>query len=801
MKYTERSKRTNRFIAENTQLFEEVSHAVMARLDYAAVVDENIMEGRLNNLLLEELTDDKLRELEDAAEAAKADIEEFLGEISELGMPKTVAYLEDLKGKLPGTFGLVKMAFFGDEEEAAKKIGEVTSVSTKLQLAKDSVASAIGLVGSELGKLPFADESNWDKFKDEKADEDGNLDVDGEKVDVEDLIKMIQDGGVGEVLDRAAEMQGALADFKFPSTDDVFNAAKNQYKPPSQEQPSGMWGKLMSVFAKGDLKADDFANDIMDAPLGALIAKAADMQAAAAEASGEADAAEGDMADIQDEIQALSQGDRSGVEGEAPAGGGKDAEVDVKGIGSIPLTPQLMRLIFPGAQDVKPQDVAAAKAAEIPELNRTVIQKLGLPDEFGKQLAALINDDPKSPVFFANPKEAEKAQDEAPQDKKNEWVHQQGLTSLLLNEDIFYKDVENLLKTVVGTVDDLETDDDIPPFAGQLSKRLANQYDVKIQDMPGEAKDAADDKPKDDADKENEGDPEADGDDKASLGDKVAEFSTNLANEFTSPDTAAAALGALGADDPDSAASLFLDLSPPMKVNALTALAKMKEASGKDLAKALGKVGDMSEEEIAKISEMQVSFDGIQLTADILRTLDGKDFETALTALDPSGKSGLVQKIFKASIKLDDIASLKPKEVQLLLNTIEPMKFAIALKPRGLDDKLTKYILGNMSKTDGEDLADSIEKVDGDSEGAAKDIVDAIYKLGHEAAGSFDLKRMLKMEVDRRRGALLSNKPYYKKGRLSEVLLGPRRVANKPSKVDEAETASRMLRLAGLEGE
>ena len=796
MKYTERSKRTNRFIAENTQLFEEVSRAVMARLDYAAVVDENIMEGRLNNLLLEELTDDKLRELEDAAEAAKADIEEFLGEISELGMPKTVAYLEDLKGKLPGTFGLVKMAFFGDEEEAAKKIGEVTSVSTKLQLAKDSVASAIGLVGSELGKLPFADESNWDKFKDEKADEDGNLDVDGEKVDVEDLIKMIQDGGVGEVLDRAAEMQGALADFKFPSTDDVFNAAKNQYKPPSQEQPSGMWGKLMSVFAKGDLKADDFANDIMDAPLGALIAKAADMQAAAAEASGEADAAEGDMADIQDEIQALSQGDRSGVEGEAPAGGGKDAEVDVKGIGSIPLTPQLMRLIFPGAQDVKPQDVAAAKAAEIPELNRTVIQKLGLPDEFGKQLAALINDDPKSPVFFANPKEAEKAQDEAPQDKKNEWVHQQGLTSLLLNEDIFYKDVENLLKTVVGTVDDLETDDDIPPFAGQLSKRLANQYDVKIQDMPGEAKDAADDKPKDDADKENEGDPEADGDDKASLGDKVAEFSTNLANEFTSPDTAAAALGALGADDPDSAASLFLDLSPPMKVNALLALAKMKEASGKDLAKALGKVGDMSEEEIEKIGEMQVSFDGMQLTSDILRTLGGKDFGNAIEALS-AGDADLAEKVLKTSIKIDDIVSMKPKEVQMLMREVEPMKFAIALKPKGVDDELTKYILSNMNKGDAEDLVSSMEEVDGDSEGAAKDITDAIFRLGAD----IDLKKMLKMEADRRRGALLSNKPYYKKGRLSEVLLGPRRVANKPSKVDEAETASRMLRLAGLEGE
>lgn len=791
MKYTEKSRRTNRFIAENTQLFEEISRVVMTELDYAAVIDENLMEGKLKHLLLEELDTEKLKELEDKAAEARADIETFIAELTEIGMSSTVSYLKDLEGKLPGTFGLVKMAMFGDAEEAAKKIGEVTSIATKLQLAKDSVASAIGLVGEELGKLPFADKGNWDTFIKDKADEDGNIEVNGESVSIQEFVDALETGAVGDVLDQAAEMQEVLADFKFPSQEDVFNAAKSKYTPPSQEQPSGVWGKLMSVFAKGDLTADDFAKDIVAAPMGTLIAKAEEMSAAAAQAETDADQAQGDMEDIEDDIQALGSGDSSVID----ASGAPSSEVDVAGVGTVPLTIQTIRAMFPGAKDIAPKDIQ--KAAEIPELNRTVVSKLGLPDEFGKQLAALVNDDPKSPVFFANPEEAEKAKEESP---TTEWVHKLGLSSLLLSEDIFYKDVEGLLKAVVGTVDDLETDDDIPPFAGQLSKRLANQYDIKIQDMPGEAKDAADGKPKDDAGKE--GDPEAEDkaekDDKASLGDKIAEHSTNIANEFTSPETAAAALGALGADDSDSAASLWLDLSPPMKGTSLAALAKMKGASGKDLAQAIGKVGDLPEEEVAKISEMQVSFDGMQLASDILRTLGKNDFENAVEGI-ASADGDLGQKLFDASVRFEDIRTLKSNEVQMLMREIEPMKFAIALKPRGMDDELTKYLLSNMSSKDAEIFVDDIEKVDGDSEGAAQDIVDMMLKLGEE--GSLDLKRTLKEGADHRRAALLSNKPYYKKGRLSEVLLGPRRVANKPSKVHEAETASRMLRLAGLEGE
>ena len=42
------------------------------------------------------------------------------------------------------------------------------------------------------------------------------------------------------------------------------------------------------------------------------------------------------------------------------------------------------------------------------------------------------------------------------------------------------------MKTVVGATPELEDEAGIPKVAQALAKRLANQYDVKIADMPGD---------------------------------------------------------------------------------------------------------------------------------------------------------------------------------------------------------------------------------------------------------------------------------------------------------------------------
>ena len=415
MQHTKKTKRTSKFIVENQALYEEISRAVLTELDYAEVVDENLMSTRLRPLLLEELDTEKLKELEANADQAKADIEEFIGELGELGMSSTIEYLNTLKGKLPGTFGLVKMALFGDAEDAAKKIGEVTSVASKLQLAKDSVASAIELVGNELGGLPFADKKNWDTFIKEKADEDGNIDgPDGEKISVQEIADAIETESVGDILEKAAEMQEPLADFQFPTSEDVFNAAKSEYKPPSEDQPTGLWGKLMGAFGGKDLSGDDFATDIMAAPLGLLITQAKEMAALAAEAEKEQTETEAGMEEIEDDLAALGKGDDSAVD----KSGAPSSEVEIPGVGRVPLTADTLRRIFPGI-DGMPDEVAGRKAEKIPDLSRTVVEPEGLPSEFADQLAQLINDDNKAPVTFANPEEAEKAAEEGDSEPQN----------------------------------------------------------------------------------------------------------------------------------------------------------------------------------------------------------------------------------------------------------------------------------------------------------------------------------------------------------------------------------------------
>jgi hypothetical protein len=520
MRYSKKPRRSSKFVIENQELFEEISGQVLSRLDYAELVDEGLATSKLSTLLIEEIDKGKLEELEKQAKQAKTDIDEFISELSDLGMGSTIGYLSDLKGDLPGSFGLVKLAMFGEPEEAAEKIGEVTSISTKLQLAKDSVAAAIELIGNELGKMPFADKKNWDTFRKEKANDAGEIEFNGETISIDDIQKALDTETLQNILDKAEELREPLAEFQFPSAADVFNAAKSKYQPPEKDEPTGLWGKLMGAFGKGDLSADEFATDIMAAPLAKLIEKAGGMATEADEAEAAKQNASAAMQDIEADLANLGQGKASAVD----KSGAPSGEVDIPGIGRVPLTADTLRRIFPGI-DATPDEVAKRKTEKIPDLARTVVEPEGLDKSLAAALAKLINDDNKSPVTFADPEEAKTAVEEEEKAEpaqenagyvprgnimiESPWMHKRDLGLELFGEAIFYKDVAKVLKVAVGASDELETEDDIPKVARELAKRLQNQYDIEIIDIPEKDDNKKESDKKEDAGNVDEGDKEA----------------------------------------------------------------------------------------------------------------------------------------------------------------------------------------------------------------------------------------------------------------------------------------------------
>lgn len=533
---------TSKFIQEHNVFFENISRKVMNHLSYAELIDESLTKGSLKPLVVEAIEKKELENLEKLAQEASKDIEKTIQIATDMGFSNTAEYLEGLKGELPGTFALVKLAFGGDPKKAAEEIGKVTSVTSKLNLARDSFNDAVLLFGTELEKLPFAQEKSWEEFKAANADEDGKLTVDGlwNAVGIEELIRTVKEDPLGDVIQMAEEESDALASLEFPGEDLLRQAAENSYKPPPE--PKGMWGKLMSFFGKGDLEASDFADDVMATSLSKLIDKAKEIKAAQAEAEKDKEETAAVMQDIGDDLQDLGQGDTSAVSG--GGGGGKADQaatqtttVNMPGAGDVPLTPQTITQVAPGF-DQAPEKAADKKMVPIPELEKTVTRPEDV--EEGEWLASLVNDDPKSAVVFFDPDAAAKAAKEAEKEggtekplpdnpepdphiktggandgkddtahgmdakgKKTEswvhrrkmsdwlfessatkrkrttnWVHKTSLKNALFTEAIFYKDVAKAL--LAQGVEEA----DLPAKAAELAKRLENQYDVQIADLP-----------------------------------------------------------------------------------------------------------------------------------------------------------------------------------------------------------------------------------------------------------------------------------------------------------------------------
>tara|TARA_B100000131_G_scaffold322823_1_gene378258 strand:- start:11197 stop:13452 length:2256 start_codon:yes stop_codon:yes gene_type:complete len=511
---------TDKFIQEHSEFFENISRKLMAHLSYADLIDESLSESSIKPLVVEALEKTELEKLEKIAQEAKKDIDDTIAIATDMGFTNTAQYLEKLKGELPGTFSLVKMAFSGgDPKKSAEEIGKVTSITSKLNLARDSFNDAVLLFGSELEKLPFAKETTWKNFEKDHADENGQLTIPGlEDVKAGEFVTKVKEEPLIDVIKMAQEYEG-LEKFEFPDEDLLRKAAENSYKPPPP--PDKFWGKLMSFFGKGDLEAEDFADDIMNASLSKLVAKAAEIKAAQAEAEKDKEQTTAVMDDIGADVQALGQGDTSVVASTAPGGGKGDTAqqttVNVPGAGAVPMTPQVIQQVAPGF-DQKPSAAADKKMVPIPDLEKTVTTPEDVPE--GEWLATLINDDPKSSVVFFDPAEAEKAAKEAEKNKDTEgkpedsaqkpaddtkkeawvhsrnmsdwlfeatstkrvkqqsWVHKTSLKKALFTEAIFYKDVAKALKA--QGVEDA----DLPAKAAELAKRLENQYDVQIADLP-----------------------------------------------------------------------------------------------------------------------------------------------------------------------------------------------------------------------------------------------------------------------------------------------------------------------------
>ena len=258
---------------------------------------------------------------------------------------------------------------------------------------------------------------------------------------------------------------------------------------------------------------------MLTAPLSKIIAKAEEWKTAAKE--------EPDVigTEIGDDLQDLGQGDASVVSGGPGGGGGgggaaaPTATVDVPGVGDIPVGPPPWP--FAPGYDGSPEDAEKMKSVSWDELERTVTAPEDV-EAITPELAALINDDPKVDILFIDPEEAKKAAEEAEKAKEEGgtegsagtpeaerpkaegWVHNQPLSNLLFErntpkrdgetwvyksslkqalftEAIFFKDVAKALKA--QGIEDDKLDD----YARDLAKRLENQYDVIIKDIPEEA--------------------------------------------------------------------------------------------------------------------------------------------------------------------------------------------------------------------------------------------------------------------------------------------------------------------------
>ena len=482
---------------EQEIFLENISRKVWMQLSYANAVEQSLYEGSLRHLILEEIDKKELQKLEDMAKTAAADIDDMIADASSLGFEKTVKYLGKLKKKLPGNLSLVKLVLKGDAQEAAKEIGKVTSTTTTVNNIRDSFYDAVVLFGTELAKLPYAQDPESVSADAAAAaaeeSESGEVEVaDGKTVPPEEATQQAVAAFKEQPIEDIAsnKFMTWAKGIKFPDSGMLQKAAQNSYKEPPK--PKGFLGKVASFFGFGDLTAEDFADDLMKAKLSDIIEKSKELAAKRAEAQKEEEAAQALAGELAGDMQSLAQGDSSALavaagQGDSAGGAtGGSASVQMAGVGAVPAAalPQVM----PGQRIDSPDDTKGKEMVSMDDLERKVTAPEDVP-QMTDELAALINDDPKSDVVFFSEEEAEEAVEEAPaeEDKtKKEWVYKSPLSTMLfesrsrrnLSEAIMYKDVQKAI------IDQGVEEGKVEALAVNLADRLKNQYNVIITGMP-----------------------------------------------------------------------------------------------------------------------------------------------------------------------------------------------------------------------------------------------------------------------------------------------------------------------------
>ena len=506
---------------------ENIARKVWLQLSYAHAVEESLLEASIKHLIVEEIDRKELEKLENLAKEASQAIDDMISDASTLGFEKTIKYLSQLKKSLPGTLSLVKMSLTGDAEKMAKEIGKITTTTTKINNVRDSFYDAVILFGSQLAKLPYSQnpEEAASEAAAAAAAESGSGEVevdDGKTVSPEEATKQavraFKDSPLEDIA--ANKFMTWVKGIKFPDEGMLRKAAEDAYKP--APEPKGFLGKVAKFFGFKTLSPSDFADDLLTTSLAKLIDAAEQLKAKQKEAEEKEKESVDFSQTIQDDVQDLAQGDDSALGVTGPGGGGgggssATATIQMPGAGPVPA--QQIQQVTPGKKIDSPEDAKGKRMVPMPDLQKKVTAPEDM-EEMTDELAALINDDPKSEVIIFDPEKAEEAAEEAgeeaetaeekptqktkPEDitgkKEESWVHRQSLGNLLfesahtrkttrwahksslsrelLGEAIMYKDLQKALQAQGVPEGEMES------LAQDLAFRLENQYDVIIKGIP-----------------------------------------------------------------------------------------------------------------------------------------------------------------------------------------------------------------------------------------------------------------------------------------------------------------------------
>jgi len=502
---------------------ENIARKVWAQLDYARAVETGLLEGSIGRVLVEKIDRKELEKLDQMSKAAGETIDELIVDVGELGFERTTKYLANLKKSLPGNLSLVKVALKGDPQESAKQIGKITTAITNINNVRDSFYDAIVLFGSELAKLPYSEDplaaaeeaaEFWMKGTDTgtiEVDDKGTTLSPEEAVD--QAVKAFKDFPIRDIASN--KFMTWAKGIKFPDAGLLTKAAQNSFKEP--KAPEGYLGKVAAFFKGQTLSSKEFANDLLDTSLEQIINKAKELEAKRAEAEAEKQQAQAAATAISTDLQALATGDATAVAGGSTVAGASQT-VNVPGVGTVPASPTAVQQMTPGQRTDSADDLKGMELVSIGDLER----KVTAPEDVAgmtPELAALINDDPKSKIVIFDPDEAEEVAQEAEVDpgppaeaptqkpqsgdvteeswvhhhsltdalferkqikKTAGWVYQSSLQRVLLSEAIMFKDVEKSIK------DQGVADDKVATLARDLATRLQNQYDVIITGIPSE---------------------------------------------------------------------------------------------------------------------------------------------------------------------------------------------------------------------------------------------------------------------------------------------------------------------------